>query len=284
MRSSTNSIHRSALLFLLATLVVLLAPTAFAQSAYNWGTWTAGPLTSQPQFIWNGGSSFTARTPSILSASWTNGVHSATMTTTQPPGFAMIVDPTSAWGGSDDGPPPPNGIYTDNTALGGLVPNTVIQSFSIVGGISSDMVVGFYDVLPSFIKLAAYDRFGAPVSFLGVSSAFQNETDYVGNNTLTLNADGTFSGSITPRPGGSIDSAFAGFAGFDPSIVRIDVISTRPAQNGGIGSWGDGYSFYLGSIPPVAPVPTLTGVNQLILAFVVIGLAGWARKRLTNNS
>lgn len=74
--------RRRMFLLLLAVLILSLAPMAFAQNAFNWGTWTAGPLTNQPRYIWYGGSNYTARTFSTLSASWTNGAHSATVITT----------------------------------------------------------------------------------------------------------------------------------------------------------------------------------------------------------
>ena len=233
---------------LLTAMLFSLASSAFAQSAYDWGTWTPGPLRSQPKFVWNSDGTYTAQSPSIFSATWANGAHSGTMTTTQPDGWAMIVNPDVVWGGSDDGPQPPNGIYGSSTALLGLTPNVVTQSIAVSGGISPDMVVGFYDVIPRYIRLVAYDQSGTPVSLSGVYTAFQNCTSYRANNPLTLNADGTFSGAITPVSGGTIDSCYTGFAGFAPSIVRIDILSTRPAQNGGRAQFGDGFSAYLGSI------------------------------------
>lgn len=272
---------RTWLLAVLATLALMLAPNAFAQAAYNFGSWTAGPLTSQPRLVWNGGTSYTSRSPTILNASWSNGYHTATITTTQPDGFAMILNPDTVWGGSDNGPQPANGVYSQSTALGGLNPNVVIQSIVVQGGITADMVLGFYSVIPSNIRLVAYDAANNPVPLTGVNSAFQNLTDHPANNTLTLNPDGTFSGLVTPIPGGTSDSGFAGFQGFNPAIVRIDVHSTRTAPNGGVGSWGDGFSVFLGSKipPPQVAIPTLNPWGLLMLSGLFIGLVAWSGRR-----
>ena len=75
----------------------------------------------------------------------------------------MTVGPDILWGESDDSPPPPNGLYAENNSVLGLQPNVVVQSIFIQGGVSPDMVVGFYDVIPTYIKLAAYDKFGTQV-------------------------------------------------------------------------------------------------------------------------
>ncbi len=195
----------------------------------------------------------------------------------------MTVGPDILWGESDDSPPPPNGLYAENNSVLGLQPNAVVQSISIQDGVSPDMVVGFYDVIPTYIKLAAYDKFGTQVSFLGVYSVFQNLTGYRGNNMLGLNVDGTFSGAVTPRPGGTVDSGYAGFAGFDPSITRIDILSTRPAKNGGINAYGDGYSVFFGSPPVPISTPTLATWSLLLLTFLVIGLGGWMWRRRAHN-
>lgn len=277
-------------------LLALSAPQAMAQSApgdYDWGTWSVvGSTSTQPRYQWNGGSDYVVLTGTVMAASWANGWHSAKITTTQPDGFAMTLPSVgTTWGDTDNGPyPPQSHVYGTSKNLLSLSPNKVVQTITIPGGITADMVVGFYSVIPQYIKLAAYDAGGNPVSLLGVVPAF-TDTSYTAKNALTMTPAapnfGIFQGTVTPgsAPNSTDDSAFVAFTGFNPAITKIEVLNTRPV-NDGKGRGGDGYGIYLGALrsaaPPPAPVPLLDdwGTRLMLMSLLAGGALLVLRRRV----
>ena len=272
-----NTTNKFALLSLFALAVA--APTQRAAGAsfvnFNWGTTTITGTSTQP-FLYlvppagdNNWVPFYSPGASVVtSATWTDGTYTAGWTMANVPGQSHII--TGQFGiGGDDGPQPltGQGIYNETYNVPGLTPGNVQLSLALGAGLAPAMVLGIYDVVPSFLRLAAYDTDGNPVSLASVSTVFMDTTSFTANNPWSLNADGTFNGNITPIPTGAIDLAFGGLTGFDPTITRIDFIETRSQINDGSDPWGDGFSVYIGTVPEPssAILIAVAGTSLLII-------------------